>query len=135
MVEKPYGSGTLTKAAFFQMIRSSLRQKSRWWKPISDCKNLSKRKNQGPNKRLKWEFQCNSCKGWFPDKEICVDHIEEAGSLNEFEDLPMFTKRLFCEVDGLQVLCKNKCHLSKTAEYNQNLKQLKKSKEIDENTE
>lgn len=125
VVEKPYASGTLTSAAFFQMIRSALRQKSRWWKPISDCKAKARRKNQGKNKRLKWQFQCNECKDWFADKEVCVDHIVEAGSLNSFNDLPLFTKRLFCEVDGLQVLCKDGCHKIKTNEYKQSIKELK----------
>ena len=30
----------MTEAAFWSMIRSALRQKSRWWKPIAECKNL-----------------------------------------------------------------------------------------------
>lgn len=125
LIERPYASGTLTRAAFFQMIRSALRNKSRWWKPISDCKALARRKNQGKNKRLKWEFQCNSCKEWFPDQEVCVDHITEAGSLNTLNDLPKFVGNLFCEVDGLQVLCKKKCHLEKTNDYKLTVKQLK----------
>lgn len=125
VVEKPFASGTLTRAAFFQKIRSALRNQSRWWKPISDCKALVRRKNQSRNKRLKWEFQCNECKEWFPDAEICVDHIIEAGRLNSFEDLPYFAKNLFCEVDGLQVLCKTGCHAKKTADYKAKIKQLK----------
>jgi hypothetical protein len=33
--------------------------------------------------------------------------------LNEFDDLPGFCERLFCEPDGLQVMCKP-CHQCKT---------------------
>lgn len=47
-------------------------------------------------------------------KEVQIDHIEPAGSLKGFDDLPGFVERLFCEVDGLQVLCKDGCHNKKT---------------------
>jgi len=112
-VPKPFASGTMTNTAFFSMIRSALRQKSRWWKPITDCKMSARRKYKGLNKRLKWEYQCNNCKNYFPDKKIQVDHITPAGSLNSFEDLPSFVKNLFCEKEGLQVLCST-CHDIKT---------------------
>jgi hypothetical protein len=38
-----------------------------------------------------------------------VDHIVDVGSLKSFEDLGEWTKRLFCETDGLRVLC-TACH-------------------------
>jgi len=106
-------SGTMTESAFWSFIRSTLRQKSRFWKPITECKAKSKRKYKGPNKRQKFEYQCNYCKEWFPEKQINVDHISPAGSLNCSKDLAGFVERLFCEVDNLQVLCKN-CHDLKT---------------------
>ena len=37
-VNKTRNSGTLSESAFWSFIRSALRQKSRWWKPISECK-------------------------------------------------------------------------------------------------
>jgi hypothetical protein len=64
---------------------------------------------------MKWEYQCAHCKKWFPEKEIEVDHIVEAGSLRNGDDVKTFIERLFCERDGLQVLCKNTCHKEKTA--------------------
>lgn len=114
-IEKPFSNGTMSNAAFFGMIRSSLRQKSRWWKPISQCKQAAKRSYKGPNKRQKFEYQCNECKEWFSDKQTNVDHIVPAGSLNSFEDLPNFVKRLFCDSTHLQVLCST-CHNKKTKE-------------------
>jgi 5-methylcytosine-specific restriction endonuclease McrA len=113
MVPKTRNSGTLTESAFWSFIRSALRQKSRWWKPISEAKAKAKRPYTGPLKRQKFEYQCNQCKGWFPDKKINVDHICPAGSLNSAQDLPDFIERLFCEVDNLQVLCET-CHNVKT---------------------
>jgi hypothetical protein len=106
-------AGTMTEAAFWSMIRSALRQKSRWWKPVSKCKELAKRAYKGKNKRQKWEYQCNKCKEWFKSDEVNVDHIEPAGSLNCAEDLPAFVETLFCEQNNLQCLCLN-CHNIKT---------------------
>jgi hypothetical protein len=110
---KPRNAGTMTESAFWGFIRSSLRQKSRWWKPIAEAKAKAKRKYKGPNKRQKFEYQCNVCKEWHPDKEINVDHIIPAGTLRCANDLPGFVERLFCEIDNLQVLC-NVCHNKKT---------------------
>lgn len=110
---KTRNAGTMTESAFWSFIRSTLRQKSRWWKPITQCKMESRRPYKGPLKRQKFEYQCNSCKQWFPEKKINVDHIVGAGSLNCGADLPGFVERLFCEQDNLQVLCSD-CHNEKT---------------------
>jgi len=115
---KTRNAGTLTESAFWSFIRSALRQKSRWWKPIGQAKQAAKRKYKGPNKRQKFEYQCNQCKEYFPDKEINVDHIIPAGTLRSANDLPGFVERLFCEVDNLQVLCSN-CHNKKTQDEKQ----------------
>jgi len=112
-VPKTRNAGTMTESAFWSFIRSALRQKSRWWKPITECKMKARRPYKGPNKRQKFEYLCNSCKTWFPDKQINVDHIVGAGSLICGQDLPGFVDRLFCEQDNLQVLCTT-CHDHKT---------------------
>lgn len=113
--EKPRNAGTLTESAFWSFIRSALRQKSRWWKPVSLCKQKARRNYKGPNKRQKYEYQCNHCKKWYAEKNINVDHIVPAGTLTCANDLPGFVERLFCEVEGLQVLC-SECHNIKTKE-------------------
>ena len=73
----------------------------------------ARRTNQSDNKRMKWEYQCNHCNQWFPDREIQVDHIIPAGKLNCMEDIVPFIERLAVEEDGFQVLCKA-CHQNKT---------------------
>lgn len=108
-VPKTRGAGTYTESAFWSMIRSVLRQKSRWWKPISICKSEARRPYKGTNKRQKFEYQCSKCKKWFPEKKIAVHHIIPAGTLTCADDLPGFVERLFCEVEGLTVLCDD-CH-------------------------
>jgi 5-methylcytosine-specific restriction endonuclease McrA len=114
-IARTRNSGTMTESQFWSMIRSALRQKSRFWKPIAQCKQNARRKYNGTNKRQKFEYQCNICKEYFPDKHINVDHIQPAGALNCSQDLPGFVERLFCGIENLQVLCES-CHNDKTKE-------------------
>tara|TARA_R110000868_G_scaffold69210_1_gene204028 strand:- start:7485 stop:7880 length:396 start_codon:yes stop_codon:yes gene_type:complete len=118
---KTRNSGTLTESAFWSFIRSALRQKSRWWKPVSECKQKAKRVYKGSNKRQKFEYQCNHCKNWYAEKNINVDHIIPAGTLTCANDLPGFVERLFCEVDNMQCLC-TECHNIKTQNERKNKK-------------
>ena len=106
-------AGTMSEPMFWTFIRSALRQKSIYWKPIRQCKLKSRKPYKGTNKQQKFEYQCSECKQWYPEKNINVDHITPAGSLNCANDLPGFVERLFCEIDGLQILCKI-CHNKKT---------------------
>jgi 5-methylcytosine-specific restriction endonuclease McrA len=110
---KTRNAGTMTESAFWSFIRSGLRQKSRFWKPITQCKMAARRAYNGPLKRQKFEYQCNVCSEWFPEKKINIDHIIPAGSLRCANDLPGFVERLFCEIDNLQCICTT-CHDKKT---------------------
>ena len=112
-VDKPRNAGTMSESAFWSFIRSGLRQKSRFWKPITQCKLAARRPYKGPNKRQKFEYLCNVCNKWFPEKKINIDHIQPAGSLRSAQDLPGFVERLFCEIDTLQCICES-CHNVKT---------------------
>ena len=111
-VPKTRNAGTMTESAFWSMIRSTLRRRTMYWKPIQNAKNAARRPYVGTNPRQKWEYQCEECQNWFTGKEIEVDHIEEAGSLRSSDDLKGFIERLFVE-EGFQVLCKS-CHSTKT---------------------
>lgn len=106
---------TWTESRYWTFIRSALRQA--WSKyPVKyQVLNDNRRPFTGTDKRTKWEYQCAECKEWFKSKEVQVDHIESAGSLKSYEDLPDFVRRLFCEADNLQVMCKP-CHKTKTQE-------------------
>lgn len=107
--------GEWTEKRFWGFIRSSLRRASMRWAPlVKHVYERSRRENQSGNKRLKWEFRCSGCGRWYPRKEIEADHIVPVGSLTSAEDLPGFVSRLFCEVEGLRLLCKG-CHARRTA--------------------
>lgn len=113
-VPRTRAGGEWTEAAFWGWLRSGLRQMSRRWPPlVRQAINAVRRPNQSGNKRLKWEFQCADCKGWFPRKEVEVDHVEPCGSLRSLQDIAGFVERLFCEPDGLRVLCEG-CHAIRT---------------------
>jgi len=112
-VARTRNNATQTESMFWGMIRAALRDKSRWWKPIAQCRINARRKYTGTGKRQRYEYQCNICKKWFPDKKTSVDHIIPVGTLTCTKDLPGFVDRLFVEVEGLQLLCDN-CHSIKT---------------------
>ena len=112
-VPKTRGGGRYTEAGYFGYIRATLREKSMYWPPKGDAKKRARRSYKGPNKRQRFEYKCNHCKAYFPDKEIEMDHIVGAGRLKSYDDLPRFVKNLFCEEDNYQALCKP-CHKLKT---------------------
>jgi hypothetical protein len=101
-VPKTRNAGTMTESTFWSMIRSALRRRSMYWRPIQNAKNAARRPYKGKNTRQKWEYQCEQCKNWFASKQIEVDHIEEVGSLRNSDDLKGFVERLFAE-EGYQM--------------------------------
>lgn len=114
LLDRPYCSGTMTRAGFFGMIRSALRRLSIRWKPRNEYL-ISVRRPKINGGRSKFEYQCESCAGWFIRASIEVDHKVPCGSLKDFEDIGPFVKRLLCEKDGFRILCKT-CHVKHTNE-------------------
>lgn len=106
-------NGTWTTARKFSFIRSALRRAFVRWPPNYAARRDARRAYCGTRKNQKWEFQCAKCGGWFIQRNTQIDHKKECGTLRRYEDLPGFAARLFCEKDGLQVLCKP-CHKAKT---------------------
>ena len=109
-----YNGKTMTEAQMFSMIRSALRALTVYrWKPIQLALNKSRRRAK--RKRVTYEYLCCECKEWYPKKDVQVDHKIPAGQLRSFDELGDFARRLFCEEDDLQVMCRN-CHKHKTNE-------------------
>ena len=113
-VPRTRAGGEWTESAFWSFLRSNLRRTSQRWPPLARLAlNEARRPYKGENKRQKWEYQCAECKEWFKRTEVEVDHIIPCGSLKSWEDFQTFAERLFCEPDGLVVLCEQ-CHDKKT---------------------
>lgn len=123
-VPRTRNANTMTESMYWGMIRQALRNKSRFWKPKMNAKQKARRPYTGPNKRQKFEYQCAICTKWFPEKNIEMDHLIEAGALNCSADLPAFVDNLFCEESGYQCVCKP-CHKIKSQAYLAAKKKLK----------
>ena len=102
-----------TSARYWSFIRSALRRA--WNKYPNKFKVLAQARRRKCNAKgnQKYEYKCASCKHYFAAKNVSVDHIQSAGSLRSYNDLPDFVAKLFCDVDNLQVLC-FRCHKEKT---------------------
>jgi hypothetical protein len=108
-VERPRAGGRLTEAGYWQWLRNKLRQASRQWWPIHDVMRAARRPTQSGDRRRKWDYLCAICGHWYDGRSVSVDHVIECGSLRGPEDVAGFVARLFCERDGLRVLC-HTCH-------------------------
>ena len=111
-----------TTARFFGFIRSGIREKFNRYPPKYEALKAAQvtvrdgNYKSGPKKgRPKYvkRYRCAACDNLFMQKDVQVDHIVPAGRLASFDDLPAFCERMFCSVDGLQVMCKE-CHKIKT---------------------
>lgn len=116
--EKTRNSGQWTEARFNSFIKSALR-KARW-----PCKYEAKRLAR--IERGKYKCACCGAEGpaTLPPKEgrkrrrnnAAVDHINPViDPAVGFVDWDTVIERMFCEVEGFQVLCWE-CHEAKTAE-------------------
>lgn len=97
-------------------IIAVLRQGTRRWPPKYEALNLAKteKKINPKSKRLAQHYRCNACKKEFTSTNVQVDHITPVvDPVKGFKDWNTFIKRLFCDIDNLQVLCKP-CHEIKT---------------------
>lgn len=108
-VNKPFADGTMSNSAFFGMIRSALRQKSRFFYSMKVCRERVRIPYTGPSKRDKWRYKCEMCNGIFKATETVIHHSVECGKLSSFEDLGGFAQRLFCNSSDLMCIC-NECH-------------------------
>lgn len=107
-VPKTRNANTMTESQFWGMIRASLRNRTRYWRPRINALNAAKRPSQSNNKKLKWEFLCADCLQYFSQKSVEIHHEQEAGSLRCAEDVAGFIERLFAE-EGWICLCLE-CH-------------------------
>lgn len=87
-------------------IINALRRATYRWSPRNDALKTS-RKERGL-------YECASCKEFFKNKEICLDHITPVvDPKTGFTTWDDYIEKMFPEKEGFQVLCK-RCHDVKT---------------------
>lgn len=81
---------------------------------------FEKRNKDGSMSTAKrYKYLCSKCDGFFPIKDVQVDHIDPVGPTPDFADGIDFIQwarwlsRLFCSEENLTVLCIT-CHADKT---------------------
>lgn len=118
-MSKPHNGGQWTPARMTSFIKSALRG-ARWPPKYEAIKQArTERKTNPKTGRLAMMHLCNHCNGEFPAKEVVADHIEPVVDPRVgFKDWNTFIDRLYVEVEGFQVLCKD-CHKIKTNEERQ----------------
>lgn len=104
-------NGEWTEARFQSFIKSGLRSASVRWPPrysvLHDaCTGQKINKASG---RLAKHYKCNACNEEFPAKEVQVNHKAAVVPVTGFDSWDNVIERLFCEKDGMEVLCKG-CH-------------------------
>jgi hypothetical protein len=69
----------------------------------------------GPN-----QYRCAGCKKIFKLREVQVDHIKPKIPVTGWDNIQAFVLRLLCDPKtGLQVLCEDKCHATKSKTENE----------------
>jgi 5-methylcytosine-specific restriction endonuclease McrA len=120
-VERTRAGGTWTEAKYWGYIRGALRQAFLRYPVRGAAKRRQARRVGGRHSK----YECEGCGELFDSKDVQVDHIVACGTLRAYDDLPGFVQRLFCEADGLQVLCTT-CHQTKTKQDNKTTRSKRK---------
>ena len=120
--EKPFNGGAWTEARMRSFVMSALRG-AKWPQKFRAIKKAFIGK--GPNPKTGRACNLHKCPGCgqiFPQGEMQADHINPVIPIEkEWEhtylgyDWNDVIRRLFCEIDGFEPLCKT-CHKAKTAE-------------------
>lgn len=124
--EKPYNGGQWTEARMNSFIKGALRSASVKWPPryttLHDaCVGTRVNRKTG---RMAKHYRCSRCQGDFPGKDVEVNHITPVVPVDGFDSWDGVIKRMFCEKDGLELVCKP-CHKEITAEENNKRKKAK----------
>ena len=121
--KKTYNNGEWSDARFNSFVKSALRSASIRWPPkyqkLSEAL-VGTKVNQKTGRMAK-HYECNQCKGHFPAKDVEVNHILPVVPVEGFTSWDLIIERMFCEKDGLEVVCKP-CHREITKKENEERK-------------
>ena len=105
------------------VVRSAIRQA--WMKSDVKLAYLYSKTipDMDDSTRTKWLVRCEICEGLFKLSDVEIDHVYVGGSsFTKVEDFPnYFNNILMVNFDGLQVLCKEGCHRTKTLSESLNI--------------
>lgn len=126
MTRDRFNGGQWTKSRFNSFIKGSLRTASVRWPPRYETLNEAfvERKVNVKTGKLAKHFKCAKCGEDFPQKDVEVNHIDPVVPVEGFDSWDSVIERMFCEKEGLELLCKP-CHKETTAEENQLRKKYK----------
>ena len=120
-------AGTMTEAAFRAFVMSAIRDKTKRWAPISNCKKAARTR--------RGFYRCAECGLEVPASvygvyksgkrqgaqrripNIVADHIVPIVPVTGWQSWDSVVEHAFCEQQNLQALCKA-CHDVKTKEEN-----------------
>lgn len=131
-VNKTYNGGQWTPARFHSFIKGALRAASNRWGPKYACKK-SAWIRRGWYRCAGYNCEPHEVPASLPPptkkhkrriNNALVDHIKPVvDPVQGFTSWDELISRLFCEVDGLQVLCHD-CHSRKTADEQEQRKSI-----------
>jgi len=108
---KTRNSGEWTESRYHSFVKGGLRSASQRWPPKYKVLNdacVGTRLNPGSGRQAKF-YKCNKCKNDYVAKEVEVNHIVPVVPVTGFDSWDGVVERLFCEKEGLEVVCKP-CH-------------------------
>jgi len=120
-----YNNGQWTQSRFNSFIKSALRSASGRWPPKYKAiqEAFTESKTNAKTGRTAKHYRCNVCRNDYPVKDIQVDHLEPViDPAKGFTSWDEVIRRMFCESDGFQILCKP-CHTIKTNAEKQQTKE------------
>lgn len=126
---KKYNSGQWTESRYQSFIKSALRSASVRWPPRYETLNdafVGVKINPKTGRKAK-HYECVMCAGHFPQKDVQVNHKLPVVPTSGFTSWDEVISRLFCEKEGLEVLCKP-CHKKVTADENKERKEYNERK-------
>ena len=120
-----FNGGQWTEARYNSFVKGALRSASQRWPPKYTVLNeacIGQQINPTSGRLAKF-YTCNACKEVFPAKLVEVNHIIPVVPITGFDNWDGIIKRMFCEKDNLEVVCKV-CHKLITKQENLERKQI-----------
>lgn len=100
-----------TESARFSFIKGAIRSASTRYPPRYEVLAKAKRGKRvnAATGKMAEHYECNICHELFPAKMVITDHIDSVVDVSGFNSWDEVIKRMFCNPEGLQILCKT-CH-------------------------